>query len=217
MQKETASNYEKVCEQWRQRFLDMDQARLMELLPELKVEGEYLTLYHFALKYGVHRQTGEILRMEDMQPASNTVRLNIYTLFGYVSPLARFRDNWVVFENLRGTSPFAAAFKRGILEPFVRTFTGHLDSLQRAMEAMGGRRLAHSDMGYEVDAFACIPVRFLFWEGDEEFSAQGNMLFDASATDFIHGESIVSIAMVGLAQLAAYAGLPLDKSAIPLM
>jgi hypothetical protein len=85
------------------------------------------------------------------------------------------------------------------------------------MEAMGGKKLPYSDMGYQVDAFKCIPVRFLFWEGDDEFPPQANMLFDSSATDFIHGESIVSIAMVGLAQLAEIAGLPLDKSALPLM
>jgi hypothetical protein len=60
-------------------------------------------------------------------------------------------------------------------------------------------------------------MRFLFWEGDGEFPAQANILFDAGATDFTHSESIVSIAMVGLAQLAEEAGLPLDKSAIPLM
>ena len=72
---------------------------------------------------------------------------------------------------------------------------------------------AGQDMGYELSAFQCIPVRFLFWEGDEEFPAQGNLLFDAGATDFIHGESIVTIASVGLSRLAAAAGVPMDSAA----
>ncbi|NLL39314.1 MAG: DUF3786 domain-containing protein [Clostridiales bacterium] len=211
------SNYDKLCRQWRERFLKMDQQQLMEKLPELKPEGDYLTICHFGRKYGVHRQTGEIVPMGGNHIASNTVKLNIYTLFGYVSSLAKFKDNWVSFEDLKGTSPFAAAFKKGIIEPFARTFSGNIDRLQFAMEAMGGKKLPYSDMGYQVDAFKCIPVRFLFWEGDDEFPPQANMLFDSSATDFIHGESIVSIAMVGLAQLAEIAGLPLDKSALPLM
>lgn len=63
-----------------------------------------------------------------------------------------------------------------------------------------------SDVGYELRAFACIPIRFLFWEGDEEFPAQANVLFDAGATDFIHGESVVPIASVGLDKIVRAAG-----------
>ena len=37
-----------------------------------------------------------------------------------------------------------------------------------------------------------------------------------SATDFIHSESIVSIAMAGLYRLAKLAGLPLDRRAFPM-
>lgn len=211
------NNYDKLCENWRERFLKMDIRQLMQKLPELKSEGDYLTIRHFGRKYGIHRQTGVIVPVGGNHAVSNTVKLNIYTLFGYVSPSAKLRYEWVGFEDLKGTSPFAAAFKKGIIEPFARTFAGHTDRLQLAMEAMGGKKLAFSDMGYQVDAFECIPVRFLFWEGDDEFPAQANILFDSSATEFIHGESIVSIAMVGLAQLAELAELPLDKSALPLM
>ncbi len=63
----------------------------------------------------------------------------------------------------------------------------------------------------QVEAFACIPVRYLFWEGDDEFPAQANMLFDASATDYIHGESILTIGSYGLSRLAELAGLPLAR------
>ncbi len=42
------------------------------------------------------------------------------------------------------------------------------------------------------------------------------MLFDISATDFIHGESMVTIDMVALYQLAELAGLSVDSSALPL-
>ena len=43
---------------------------------------------------------------------------------------------------------------------------------------------------------------------DEEFEAQGNILFDYSATDFNHVESAVSIADAGIKRLAELAGLP---------
>lgn len=49
-------------------------------------------------------------------------------------------------------------------------------------------------------------MRFFFWERDEEFEAQGNILFDYSATDFNHVESAVSIADSGIKGLRSLPG-----------
>ena len=207
----STSNYEKNCRDWQARFLTMDQERLLALIPGLAREGGDLTLRHFGEKFAVDAATGAIRSLDRPGPVSATVRLNIYTLFGYVSPLARFRDQWVTFPQLRDTSVFETAFQNAILRPLAATFSGHAGALRRALEAMGGPPLPTGDVGYQVEAFACIPVRYLFWEGDDEFPAQANMLFDASATDYIHGESIVTIGSYGLSRLAELAGLPLAR------
>ena len=212
----SVSNYEKNCREWQERFRAMDQERLLEIIPGLKREGGDLTLYHFGEKFAVDAATGAIRSLESDAPVSATVRLNIYTLLGYASPLARFQDEWVPFQQLRNTGVFESAFRRGILQPLVRTFSGRLDRLTAGLLAMGGKKLPCSDAGCQVEAFACIPVRVLFWEGDEEFPAQANLLFDRSATDFIHSESIVSIAIAGLYRLSALSGVPLAQGAFPM-
>ncbi|WP_296831363.1 DUF3786 domain-containing protein [Marvinbryantia sp.] len=222
------SNYEKWCEEWGRRFLTLDQTQLQKTLPELKEEGDYLTLFHFGKKYGIHRKTGEIILMtpkdhtDTLKPhaknamiadhpvahaISTNIRFNIYTLLWYAKPTARLQNHWVTFGDLKDARPFAPAFQKGVLLTFAKTFTGHLDKLIFACEALGGQKLPHSDAGYQINAFECIPVRFLFWEGDDEFPAQANMLFDVSATDFIHVESVVTIATVGLNTLAEAAGV----------
>ena len=76
---------------------------------------------------------------------------------------------------------------------------------------MRGKRLAES--GFLLPAFDCIPVKLLFWDGDDEFPAQANVLFDRSATDFIHIESIVTIATEMLYQMADVAELPVRGDA----
>ena len=213
MKPDGTDNYEKWCEEWRLRFLDMDQRELLKRLPELKEEGGYLTLRHFGRKFAVGRRDGRITAPEDDAPVLRNEKLNIYTLFGYVKAGARLTGEWVPFEKLKNTSPFAKAFRNGVTEPFARMFDGRSGALEQACLSLGGKKLPWSDMGYELSAFECIPVRFLFWEGDEEFPAQGNLLFDAGATDFIHGESIVTIASVGLSRLAGAAGVPMDSAA----
>lgn len=198
LQMEETNNYEKWCEQWREKFLKMDQEELKKRLPELQEEGEWLTICHFGRKLGVNKEDSKVIAMEDRNPVTCYERLNVYTLFSYVSPLAYYKDDWVRFDRLKGTAPFAKAFQEGVIAPFSRMFSGHVKELSKACEQLGGKKLSWSDAGYELKAFACIPVRFLFWDGDDEFPAQGNVLFDASATDYIHGESIVTIAAMGL-------------------
>ena len=213
---EETNNYEKWCEQWREKFLQMDQEELKKRLPELKEEGDWLTVCHFGRRLGVHKENGKIIAMEDHDPVTCYERLNVYTLFGYVSPLAHYKDDWVRFDRLKDTSPFSKAFQEGVTEPFSRMFSGHVEELSKACEKLGGKKLPCSDAGYELKAFAFIPVRFHFCHVDDDFPAQGIVLFDVSATDFIHGESVVTIAAIGLERIVKLAGVPMDRSTFPI-
>ena len=51
MKEERISNYVKLCEEWAQRFLKMDQADLHKRVPELKEENGFLTIIHFGRRY----------------------------------------------------------------------------------------------------------------------------------------------------------------------
>ena len=69
-QMEETNNYEKWCEQWREKFLKMDQEELKKRLLELKEEGDWLTLCHFGRRLGVHKENGKIMAMEDQDPVT---------------------------------------------------------------------------------------------------------------------------------------------------
>lgn len=223
MKEKRASNYEKLCEDWRLKFLELDQEKLCRKLPELKPEGEYLTLFHFGQKYGVHRQTGQITALSNWlmrdgtggkesktrEEVSVNVRLDIYNLFWYSKETAYFQNRWVPFRELKNASPFASAFEKNILKPLAATFEGNPDKLKEAALALGAEILPQADVGFVLPCFSCIPIQFLFWDGDDEFPAQANILFDYSATDYIHVESTVTLATEGLVRLKKAAGLPL--------
>ncbi|MEE1197306.1 MAG: DUF3786 domain-containing protein [Lachnospiraceae bacterium] len=201
------SNYARLCEDWRLKFLSMDQDLLMKKLPELQVEGEYLTVYHFARKYGVNRKTGHIAAMEDERPVSNDVKLNIYNLFWYSKEGSFLQNRWVPFRDVKSAGQFDSAYKKHVLIPFALTFTGKVKELCEAAEKMGGVRVPQGDAGYILKCFDCIPMQYLFWDKDDEFEAQGNILFDYSVTDYIHVESTVSLAIEGIMRLAEVAGI----------
>ena len=179
-------------------------------LPELQRTGGHLALWHFGRQLGVDRRTGAISSLSDGAAVDITPQLNVYTLFRYALPGAKLSGEWVPFRDLKDGGPFAPAFQRGVLTALARTFSGREDRLERAVVALRGGRI-HGN-GFLLHAFACIPVQLLFWDGDEEFPAQANLLFDRNATDFIHVESIVTIAGEALCQLAEAAALPIGGS-----
>lgn len=208
MKDEKISNYVKLCEDWADKFMKMDQENLRKRVPELKEENGFLTLIHFGRKYGISLNDGSICSMDGQQEPDTTEMLNIYTLLGYAKEGALFMNKWVPFADLRNARPFAPAYKIGETDVFGATFSGHEKELREAFCKLGGKELPQGDVGYEIRAFECMPMRFFFWERDEEFEAQGNILFDYSATDFNHVESAVSIADAGIKRLAELAGLP---------
>lgn len=203
------NNYEKQLEDWRLRFLSMDQEDICRRLPEVRKSDMRLTLWHYGRQFAVDRREGTISVLSDSRPVALTTRLNIYTLFWFASPSARLSGEWLPFRDLKDGSPFAAAFQRGVLMQLAATFSGREDRLEKAVEALRGRRLTNA--GFLLPAFDCIPVKLMFWDGDDEFPAQANLLFDRSATDFIHIESVVTIATELLRQLSEAAELPIPR------
>lgn len=205
---ESQSNYEKLCVQWAATIRNADFPRLCRLLPELHRDGSTVTLHHFGRPFSLDCATGSITAL-DGAPATIYERLNIYTLLGYCREGAALAGEWVPFRSVPGAGPFAPAFEKTVLRPFADTFSGHIDRFRQAALALGGASLPHADAAFLIPAFACIPMQFLFWEGDDEFPAQTNILFDRGVTGFIHVESTVTLASVGVERLAAAAGLPL--------
>ena len=206
---ERTSNYIKLCDEWAEKFLQMDKEELKKRLPELKEEDGYLKITHFGVPFGIRLDNGRIDRLDGKSEANATEMLNIYTLLGYVKENAFFMDKWVPFADLRNARPFGPAYKVGVTDVFAETFSGHEEELKAAFEKLGGVKLPQGDVGYQINAFECEPMRFYFWDCDEEFEAQANILFDYSATDFNHVESAVSTAEMGVRRLAEVAGLPL--------
>ena len=200
-------NYEVWRQEWKARFLSMDQKLLLQKLPFLIVEGKKLKLSYMGHMCQIDTETAGI---DWDLPVSLHDELNIFTMLWYAKMGALQSNVWVPFAQLKDASVFHAAFHRNILLPLAKTFEYKGELLEDALRQLGGQKLDHGDVCYEIKVFECIPVRVLFWDGDDEFPAQANLLFDKSATDFIHVESIVTISSSILKHLARAAGISVD-------
>ncbi|MBR6825833.1 MAG: DUF3786 domain-containing protein [Oscillospiraceae bacterium] len=201
--------YEELCMQWADKIKSIPPENLQRKLPELYRNGSSLCLRYFDQEVIINLKDGTLHSLDAQGSLSMNARLNIYTLLWYCKDGAKLSGQWLPFRSMKNASPFAPAFQKHVLNPLAQLFDGREETLLYGVEKLRGFRIdAHS---YYVSAFTCMPLRILFWDGDDEFSAQANILFDKNATDFIHVESLVTIASECVRKLAQVCNLSLSK------
>ena len=84
-------------------------------------------------------------------------------------------------------------------EPLLRRFGQDLDGFRRSAQALGGEALDLADAAYALHPFPRIPLYYLMWEGDEEFSPRLSVLFDETIETFLPADAIW-----GLVNLVSY-------------
>ncbi len=207
----TADNYKALCEKWREIYLGLDQEEL-ERRFGLRSDGDARYITYFNQEYRLDKKSGKLslVSQPERELPFHAVMM-IYHLFYYSKPGAKVRGEFVPFRQVKRAAPFEQAYIRTILKPLAKEFDGHREELQKACRALGGRPLPQGDVGYEIRAFDCMPLQIIFWDGDDEFPAQANILFDADITDFLHEETVVSAASELFRRLAEESGLSVRR------
>ena len=185
------SNYDQVIENWRLKFLEMDQEELIRKF-QLEADEEFLYIIYFSKRFRIDRKNGFITE-DGKSPGFDTV-MNIYNTFYYSAAHPVASGNLVAFRQVKRVYPFEAAYRRTIIFRLQELFAGKTEELRKACEALGGTLLPQGDVGYVLPVFPFLNIAVLFWDKDEEFEAQANMLFDSEITEFMHEENVVCVA-----------------------
>lgn len=202
------SNYDQVIENWRLKFLEMDQEELIRKF-QLEADEEFLYIIYFSKKFRIDRKNGFITE-DGKSPGFDTV-MNIYNTFYYSAAHPVASGNLVAFRQVKRVYPFEAAYRRTIIFRLQELFSGKTEELRKACEALGGTLLPQGDVGYVLPVFPFLNIAVLFWDKDEEFEAQANMLFDSEITEFMHEENVVCVAADAVYYLTLAAGMTPEK------
>lgn len=194
MNKMHESNYDKVRESWRQKFLRMDQEALIKRFG-LEYDADALYLVYYGHKLCIDRMNGELSFADNPEKkiTFNTA-IGIYNMFHYAIPEPKASGKLIPFREVKRVYPFEQAYRQTILKRVEECFTGHVEELKKACEKLGGAALPQGDAGYVIPAYPFLNIALLFWDADEEFPSKANMLFDSNITDFMHEENVVGIA-----------------------
>lgn len=96
----------------------------------------------------------------------------------------------ITFRELPEGSVYFPTFTDRTTKPLLNYFGQCPERLLDIAGRLGGRKADYGDVAVTIDAFGCVPITIVLWRGDEELSPQGNIVFDATISDYLPTEDI---------------------------
>jgi len=145
-------------------------------------EGFVLQVYN--LRYLILPKEKKVLRLE---PNDKPVEEEFYPFFVLMVLvyLVEAKDlkpihTWISEKDLKGGSTFFRGPHRLQVEQLEARFGKNPEAFLRAGSRLGGSEILYGDKGFALDVFPRIPVAYVLWKGDEEFSPRIGVLFDST-------------------------------------
>lgn len=94
----------------------------------------------------------------------------------------------ISFKELPGGDIYNGPFYNRSIRPFLSLFGNKTDLFKKAAVQLGGCKQSLGDLSYTFKVLPKVPVTVVLWEGDDEFPASANILFDKAAADYLATE-----------------------------
>ena len=111
-----------------------------------------------------------------------------------------------------GTTYFPTFYQRTI-RPLVSNFGKEPHRLLDMARLLGGRESDYGDVAVTISAFHWVPITLVLWKGDDEFTPEGNVLFDRTISDYLPVEDIIVLSETTVRKLSKLLKAGGDKPA----
>jgi len=91
---------------------------------------------------------------------------------------AQLTGNRIAYREIPGASFYYSAFVKRALDPLKKVFGSDVEKMKKAAEYLNGTPTEPGDAGFEFAVLPKAPLQLILWEGDDEFPAEANILFD---------------------------------------
>ena len=102
---------------------------------------------------------------------------------------------WIAYQEVPDGKFYLDAFIRRAKNPMVQGFGDNPELLAKlTTEVYGATPMEQGDLAVRILALPLIPVALILWEGDDEFTPEGTILFDQTVSRILSAEDIAWLA-----------------------
>ncbi|MDY3249920.1 MAG: DUF3786 domain-containing protein [Candidatus Choladocola sp.] len=184
---------EAACKKWRNRFSGFDSAGKERYLTFTK-DREYILLQYFGLAYRLNCVNGILEKKGEME-WTDRLQMNealaVYHYLGDGTGSIHEIGKWVPESALDPVRIRSNDRMNPLLINFANDYAGRISELEERCKRAGGvYEKSIGDTAWIFLPFPEIPLKLVFWEKDEEFSAQVKIFVHENATDYVHYEAV---------------------------
>ncbi len=96
----------------------------------------------------------------------------------------------ITFRELPEGKVYSPTFSKRTIKPLLDYFNKDPNLLVEISKKLGGHKADYGDTAVTINAFSHVPITVVLWQGDADFAPQGNILFDATISDYLPTEDI---------------------------
>ena len=151
-----------------------------------------ITIRYLGQLYRIALPEIEISMVDSAEPVPMREKLLIlhYFISARGTPLA---NRSITFRELPAGVVYFPTFSQRTVKPLLANFGKEPDRLPEAAEKLGGHKIDYGDAAVTIDAFPFVPITITLWRGDDEFTPEGNVMFDATISDYLPTEDITVV------------------------
>ena len=97
----------------------------------------------------------------------------------------------IAYQELPEGTTYFPTFSKRAIKPLVDHFGREPERLIDAAKKLGGHKVDYGDVAVTINAFSYVPITLVLWRGDEEFSPEGNILFNSTISEYLPTEDII--------------------------
>jgi hypothetical protein len=101
---------------------------------------------------------------------------------------------WISFSEFPGGKVYHPVFLKRCRDPLIKFAGKNPEILPHAAAHMDAESLGIGDIGLRITALPHVPLGLILWRGDADFPADGNVVLDASVSDYLPLEDTVILA-----------------------
>jgi hypothetical protein len=112
--------------------------------------------------------------------------------------------DWVSYREIPGASFYYGAFVKRAVDPLKKAFGQNIYGFSQAAQKLQACKIENGDAGFEFRALPAVPLQLILWEGDDEFPAEANILFDKTIGRILSPEDVAWLAGMVVYRLIAF-------------
>jgi hypothetical protein len=117
----------------------------------------------------------------------------------------RLAGRWVAYREIPGAGFYFGAFVKRAVNPLKKVFGQNVAAFQQAAAKLDAAPIETGSAGFRLDVLPYAPLQMIVWEGDDEFPAEANILFDAAVGEYLSPEDAAWLASLAVYRLMALA------------